>query len=99
MPLKEGGDLQSPLGSSLEEEAPEIQHLREQWQGQKARLQVQVGGQPQWECTQRLSETWAPPRPHRPPVPGSRPGRGGRFSKKARCEQAPDGGGGGCADA
>lgn len=45
MPPKEGGGLQSPLGSLLKEKAPEIQRLREEWQGQKARLQAQVGGQ------------------------------------------------------
>lgn len=44
MPLEEGGGPQSPLGSLLKEKAPEIRRLREEWQGQKARLQAQVGG-------------------------------------------------------
>ncbi|XP_045364656.1 protein FAM184B isoform X1 [Camelus bactrianus] len=42
VPLKEGGDPQLPLGSLLEEKAPEIQRLREEWQSQKARLQAQI---------------------------------------------------------
>ncbi|EPY74819.1 hypothetical protein CB1_001888010 [Camelus ferus] len=42
VPLKEGGDPQLPLGSLLEEKAPEIQRLREEWQSQKARLQAQM---------------------------------------------------------
>nr|KAF6500000.1 family with sequence similarity 184 member B [Molossus molossus] len=42
VPPKEGGDLQSPRGSVLQEKAPEIQRLREEWQGQKARLQAQA---------------------------------------------------------
>ncbi|XP_076993236.1 protein FAM184B [Tamandua tetradactyla] len=42
VPLTEGGDLQSPLGSSAKEKAPEIQRLQEEWQNQKARLQAQV---------------------------------------------------------
>ncbi|KAJ8790035.1 hypothetical protein J1605_004787 [Eschrichtius robustus] len=42
VPLKEGGDLQPPLGSLLKEKAPEIQRLQEEWQSQKARLQAQV---------------------------------------------------------
>nr|XP_036883101.1 protein FAM184B [Manis javanica] len=40
--LKEGGDLQPPLGSLLKEKAPKIQHLQEEWRSQKARLQAQV---------------------------------------------------------
>ncbi|XP_073898647.1 protein FAM184B isoform X1 [Castor canadensis] len=40
-PLKEGSDLQAPLGSLLKEKAPEIRHLQD-WQSQKARLQTQV---------------------------------------------------------
>ncbi|KAI5261735.1 protein FAM184B isoform X2 [Manis pentadactyla] len=40
--LKEGGDLQPPLGSLLKEKAPQIQHLQEEWRSQKARLQAQV---------------------------------------------------------
>ncbi|KAK2500176.1 hypothetical protein MC885_008551, partial [Smutsia gigantea] len=40
--LKEGGDLQLPLGSLLKEKAPKIQRLQEEWQSQKARLQAQV---------------------------------------------------------
>ncbi|KAF6129978.1 family with sequence similarity 184 member B [Phyllostomus discolor] len=42
VPLEEGGGPQSPLGSLLKEKAPEIRCLREEWQGQKARLQAQV---------------------------------------------------------
>lgn len=42
MPLKEGGGLQPPLNSLLEEKTPEIQRLQEEWQSQKARLQAQV---------------------------------------------------------
>ncbi|XP_036901263.1 protein FAM184B [Sturnira hondurensis] len=42
VPLEEGGGPQSPLGSLLQEKAPETQRLREEWQGQKARLQAQV---------------------------------------------------------
>nr|XP_006208169.1 protein FAM184B isoform X1 [Vicugna pacos] len=41
-PLKEGGDPLLPLGSLLEEKAPEIQRLREEWQSQKARFQAQI---------------------------------------------------------
>uniref|UniRef100_A0A8C6E951 Family with sequence similarity 184 member B n=1 Tax=Moschus moschiferus TaxID=68415 RepID=A0A8C6E951_MOSMO len=41
-PIKEGGDLQAPLGSLPKEKAPEIQRLQEEWQSQKARLQAQV---------------------------------------------------------
>ncbi|XP_027399936.1 protein FAM184B isoform X1 [Bos indicus x Bos taurus] len=41
-PIKEGGDLQPPLGSLPKEKAPEIQRLQEEWQSQKARLQAQV---------------------------------------------------------
>lgn len=43
MPLEEGGDLKSPLGSLLKDKTPEIQRLQEEWQSQKARLQAQVG--------------------------------------------------------
>ena len=57
MPLKEGGDLQPPLGCLLKEKALEIQSLQEEWQSQKARLQAQVEGQPWWGCTLMLSET------------------------------------------
>ncbi|XP_065763168.1 protein FAM184B isoform X2 [Muntiacus reevesi] len=42
VPIKEGGDLQPPLGSLPKEKAPEIQRLQEEWQSQKARLQAQV---------------------------------------------------------
>ncbi|XP_054437947.1 protein FAM184B [Pteronotus mesoamericanus] len=42
VPLEEGGDPQAPPGPLLKEKAPEIQRLREEWQGQKARLQAQV---------------------------------------------------------
>ncbi|KAM5159611.1 protein FAM184B [Callospermophilus lateralis] len=42
MPLKERSDPRLPLGSLLKEKAPEIQHLQEDWQSQKARLQAQV---------------------------------------------------------
>ncbi|KAF6129979.1 family with sequence similarity 184 member B [Phyllostomus discolor] len=42
VPLEEGGGPQSPLGSLLKEKAPEIRCLREEWQGQKARLQAQA---------------------------------------------------------
>ncbi|XP_008684031.2 protein FAM184B [Ursus maritimus] len=42
VPLKEGGGLQPPLNSLLEEKTPEIQRLQEEWQSQKARLQAQV---------------------------------------------------------
>uniref|UniRef100_A0A8B9Y536 Family with sequence similarity 184 member B n=1 Tax=Bos mutus grunniens TaxID=30521 RepID=A0A8B9Y536_BOSMU len=41
-PIKEGGDLQPPLGSLPKEKAPEIQRLQEEWQSQKARLQAQA---------------------------------------------------------
>uniref|UniRef100_A0A8C2PC28 Protein FAM184A/B N-terminal domain-containing protein n=1 Tax=Capra hircus TaxID=9925 RepID=A0A8C2PC28_CAPHI len=41
-PIKEGDDLQPPLGSLPKEKAPEIQRLQEEWQSQKARLQAQV---------------------------------------------------------
>ncbi|XP_055289979.1 protein FAM184B [Moschus berezovskii] len=41
-PIKEGGDLQAPLGSLPKEKASEIQRLQEEWQSQKARLQAQV---------------------------------------------------------
>lgn len=44
MPLKEGDDLQPPLGSLLKEKAPKIRRLQEEWQSQKARLQAQVEG-------------------------------------------------------
>ncbi|XP_008825084.1 protein FAM184B isoform X2 [Nannospalax galili] len=40
--LKEGSDLQPPLGSVLKEKALEIRHLPEDWQSQKAGLQTQV---------------------------------------------------------
>ena len=50
-PIKEGGDLQPPLGSLPKEKAPEIQRLQEEWQSQKARLQAQVEGWPWWGCT------------------------------------------------
>jgi len=56
-PIKEGGDLQPPLGSLPKEKAPEIQRLQEEWQSQKARLQAQVEGWPWWGCTLMLSET------------------------------------------
>ncbi|KAM4854629.1 protein FAM184B [Thomomys bottae] len=39
--LQEGSDLQPPL-SSLPKKAPEVGHLQEDWQSQKARLQAQV---------------------------------------------------------
>ncbi|XP_070469200.1 protein FAM184B isoform X1 [Equus przewalskii] len=42
VPLKEGDDLQPPLGSLLKEKAPKIRRLQEEWQSQKARLQAQV---------------------------------------------------------
>uniref|UniRef100_A0ABI7ZFN4 Protein FAM184A/B N-terminal domain-containing protein n=2 Tax=Felis catus TaxID=9685 RepID=A0ABI7ZFN4_FELCA len=42
VPLKEGDGLQPPLSSLLEEKAPDIQRLQEEWQSQKARLQAQV---------------------------------------------------------
>ncbi|XP_039694031.1 protein FAM184B isoform X2 [Pteropus medius] len=42
VPLEEGGDLKSPLGSLLKDKTPEIQRLQEEWQSQKARLQAQV---------------------------------------------------------
>ncbi|XP_039074651.1 protein FAM184B [Hyaena hyaena] len=42
LPLKEGGGLQPPLSSLLEEKAPDIQRLQEEWQSQKAKLQAQV---------------------------------------------------------
>ncbi|XDB51283.1 hypothetical protein ABFV05_004899 [Capra hircus] len=41
-PIKEGDDLQPPLGSLPKEKAPEIQRLQEEWQSQKARLQAQA---------------------------------------------------------
>ncbi|XP_012864346.1 PREDICTED: protein FAM184B [Dipodomys ordii] len=41
VPFKEGSDPQPPLGSLLKK-APEIRHLQEDWQSQKARLQTQV---------------------------------------------------------
>ncbi|XP_059959442.1 protein FAM184B-like [Mesoplodon densirostris] len=41
VPLKEGSDLQPPLGSLPKEKAPEIQRLQDEWQSQKARLQAQ----------------------------------------------------------
>uniref|UniRef100_A0A8C3YSX8 Family with sequence similarity 184 member B n=1 Tax=Catagonus wagneri TaxID=51154 RepID=A0A8C3YSX8_9CETA len=40
--LKEGGDLQPPLGPLPKEKAPDIERLQEEWQSQKARLQAQV---------------------------------------------------------
>ncbi|XP_066240789.1 protein FAM184B [Saccopteryx leptura] len=42
VPLTEGGDVQSPLGSVPKEKGPEVQRLREEWQCQKARLEAQV---------------------------------------------------------
>ncbi|XP_036083440.1 protein FAM184B isoform X3 [Rousettus aegyptiacus] len=42
VPLEEGSDLKSPLGSLLKEKTPEIQRLQEEWQSQKARLQAQA---------------------------------------------------------
>ncbi|XP_029804208.1 protein FAM184B isoform X2 [Suricata suricatta] len=42
VPLKEGGGLPPPLSSLLEEKAPDLQRLQEEWQSQKARLQAQV---------------------------------------------------------
>ncbi|XP_037598714.1 protein FAM184B isoform X4 [Cebus imitator] len=40
--LKEGSDPQPPLDSLLKENTSEIQHLQEDWQSQKAKLQAQV---------------------------------------------------------
>ncbi|XP_032129061.1 protein FAM184B isoform X2 [Sapajus apella] len=40
--LKEGSDPQPPLDSLLKENTSEIQHLQEDWQIQKAKLQAQV---------------------------------------------------------
>ncbi|XP_078223581.1 protein FAM184B isoform X7 [Callithrix jacchus] len=42
MSLKEGSDPQPPLDSLLKENASEIQHLQEDWQSQKAKLQAQA---------------------------------------------------------
>uniref|UniRef100_A0A673T827 Family with sequence similarity 184 member B n=1 Tax=Suricata suricatta TaxID=37032 RepID=A0A673T827_SURSU len=42
VPLKEGGGLPPPLSSLLEEKAPDLQRLQEEWQSQKARLQAQA---------------------------------------------------------
>ncbi|XP_037687338.1 protein FAM184B [Choloepus didactylus] len=42
VPLTEGGDLQSPLGSSAKEKTPDIQRLQEEWQNEKAGLQAQI---------------------------------------------------------
>ncbi|XP_043428821.1 protein FAM184B [Prionailurus bengalensis] len=42
VPLKEGDGLQPPLSSLLEEKAPDIRCLQEEWQSQKARLEAQV---------------------------------------------------------
>ncbi|KAM9237804.1 protein FAM184B [Dugong dugon] len=42
VPHPEGADLQTPLGSLLKEKTSEIQHLQEEWQSQKARLQAQI---------------------------------------------------------
>ncbi|XP_061047243.1 protein FAM184B [Eubalaena glacialis] len=58
VPLKEGGDLQPPLGSLPKEKAPEIQHLQEEWQSQKARLQAQVSQMQQAleQCTSSYRE-------------------------------------------
>lgn len=87
MPPKAGGDLQSPLGSLLKEKAPEMQRLREEWQGQAARWHAQVGGQPCWGCALMLSETLPPPRltdnQGRARRADSRPSRGGRSRSRA----------------
>ncbi|XP_007101939.2 protein FAM184B [Physeter macrocephalus] len=58
VPLKEGGDLQPPLGSLPKEKAPEIQRLQEEWQSQKARLQAQVSQMQQAleQCTSNYRE-------------------------------------------
>ncbi|XP_037598713.1 protein FAM184B isoform X3 [Cebus imitator] len=40
--LKEGSDPQPPLDSLLKENTSEIQHLQEDWQSQKAKLQAQA---------------------------------------------------------
>ncbi|XP_007449885.1 PREDICTED: protein FAM184B [Lipotes vexillifer] len=58
VPLKEGGDLQPLLGSLPKEKAPEIQHLQEEWQSQKARLQAQFSQMQQAleQCTSNYRE-------------------------------------------
>ncbi|XP_059959831.1 protein FAM184B [Mesoplodon densirostris] len=58
VPLKEGSDLQPPLGSLLKEKAPEIQRLQDEWQSQKARLQAQVSQMQQAleQCTSNYRE-------------------------------------------
>ena len=67
MPLKEGDGLQPPLSSLLEEKAPDIQRLQEEWQSQKARLQAQVGQPWGGGCTLTLRETLPPSHPYRLP--------------------------------
>ncbi|XP_029416376.1 protein FAM184B isoform X4 [Nannospalax galili] len=53
--LKEGSDLQPPLGSVLKEKALEIRHLPEDWQSQKAGLQTQATeGRPRKEPSHSL---------------------------------------------
>ncbi|XP_045140327.1 protein FAM184B [Echinops telfairi] len=49
VPLQEGADLQTPLSSSRKEKA--IEHLQEEWQSQKARLQAQV-----WQLQRALEQ-------------------------------------------
>nr|KAF6431197.1 family with sequence similarity 184 member B [Rousettus aegyptiacus] len=58
VPLEEGSDLKSPLGSLLKEKTPEIQRLQEEWQSQKARLQAQVSQMQQAleQCTSHYQE-------------------------------------------
>ncbi|XP_035149885.1 protein FAM184B isoform X3 [Callithrix jacchus] len=58
MSLKEGSDPQPPLDSLLKENASEIQHLQEDWQSQKAKLQAQVSQMQQAleQCTSNYRE-------------------------------------------
>uniref|UniRef100_A0A8D0X9W5 Protein FAM184A/B N-terminal domain-containing protein n=1 Tax=Sus scrofa TaxID=9823 RepID=A0A8D0X9W5_PIG len=42
VPLKEGGDLQPPLGPLPKEKTLDLERLQEEWQSQKTRLQAQV---------------------------------------------------------
>ncbi|CAH7452735.1 Fam184b [Phodopus roborovskii] len=44
--LKEGSDLKPPLGSVLKEKAVEIGYQPEEWQSQKAKLQIQTTEEP-----------------------------------------------------
>ena len=65
MPLKEGGDLQPPLGPLPKEKTLDLERLQEEWQSQKTRLQAQVEGQLRWGGALMPCETLPLPHPCR----------------------------------